>query len=264
MRTAPKFGARFVFQARLYNMSKFFWVVLFHAVASPVLYLLAIGVGVGTLVDQNMGGEGVDGVRYLVFLAPALLANAAVQSSIDETIFPTLGGFMWEKSFFAIRSTPLEGRQIALGVFLGAMFRNFFTIIIYYGVLFAFGVMEGPQAWLTIPASFLAGAAFSAIMLAIAGGAKNEDNFFTFVGRFIIQPMFFLSGTFFPIESMPIYLRWIGWISPLWHATDLGRYLSYGSPTPGWLVLLHLVILLAMTFGGLILSFRIFEKRLTK
>ena len=245
-------------------MSKFFWVIVFHAVANPVLYLLAIGVGVGTLVDKNMGSTGVDGVRYLVFLAPALLANAAVQSSIDETIFPTLGGFMWEKSFFAIRSTPLGGRQIALGVFLGAMFRNVVTIVIYFGVLFAFGVMDGPRAWLTIPSAFLAGAAFSAVMLAIAGGAKNEDNFFTFVGRFIIQPMFFLSGTFFPIESMPIYLRWIGWISPLWHATDLGRYLSYGHSTPGWLVVVHIAILVAMTVVGLLLSFRIFERRLTK
>lgn len=264
MRTVPQFGARFVFQTRLYNMSKFFWVIVFHAVANPVLYLLAIGVGVGTLVDKNMGSTGVDGVRYLVFLAPALLANAAVQSSIDETIFPTLGGFMWEKSFFAIRSTPLAGRQIALGVFLGAMFRNILTIVIYYGALFAFGVMDGPRAWLTIPSAFLAGAAFSAVMLAIAGGAKNEDNFFTFVGRFIIQPMFFLSGTFFPIESMPIYLRWIGWISPLWHATDLGRYLSYGHATPGWLVALHIAIPLVMTVVGLLLSFRIFERRLTK
>jgi lipooligosaccharide transport system permease protein len=264
MRTVPQFGARFVFQTRLYNMSKFFWVIVFHAVANPVLYLLAIGVGVGTLVDKNMGSTGVDGVRYLVFLAPALLANAAVQSSIDETIFPTLGGFMWEKSFFAIRSTPLAGRQIALGVFLGAMFRNILTIVIYYGALFAFGVMDGPRAWLTIPSAFLAGAAFSAVMLAIAGGAKNEDNFFTFVGRFVIQPMFFLSGTFFPIESMPIYLRWIGWISPLWHATDLGRYLSYGHSTPGWLVALHIAILLVMTIVGLLLSFRIFERRLTK
>lgn len=264
MRSAPKFGARFVFQSRLYNMSKFFWVVLFHAVANPVLYLLAIGIGVGTLVDQNMGGQGVDGVSYLVFLAPALLANAAVQSSIDETIFPTLGGFMWEKSFFAIRSTPLSGRDIAIGVFLGAMFRNFFTIVIYYCVLFSFGVMDGPRAWLTIPVSFLAGAAFSAVMLAIAGKSKNEDNFFTFVGRFIITPMFFLSGTFFPIDSMPIYLQWVGWISPLWHATNLGRFLSYGSVTPVWLLLLHVLILIAMTVVGLLLAFRIFEKRLTK
>ena len=245
-------------------MSKFIWVILFHAIANPVLYLIAIGIGVGSLVDSNTGGSGVDGVKYLIFLAPALLANAAVQGSMDETIFPTLGGFMWEKSFFSIRSTPLEGRQIALGVFWGAMLRNLVTVLIYYVVLAAFGVMDGPRAWLTIPAAFFAGAAFSSVMLAIAGAATNEDNFFTFVGRFVIQPMFFLSGTFFPLDSMPIYLRWIGWISPLWHATDLGRYLSYGHSTPGWLIATHVAVLGAMIFVGLRLAFGIFERRLNK
>ena len=245
-------------------MSKFFWVILFHAVANPFLYLVAIGVGVGNLVDNNMGSTGVDGVRYLVFLAPALLANAAVQGSMDETIFPTLGGFMWEKTFFGIRSTPLSGRQIAIGVFLAAMVRNFLTVLIYYGVLYAFGVMDGARAWMTILSALLAGAAFSAVMLAVAGGAKNEDNFFTFVGRFVIQPMFFLSGTFFPIDSMPIYLRWIGWISPLWHATDLGRYLSYGHATPTWLVVTHIAVLLTMIGAGLLTAVRVFERRLLK
>lgn len=264
MRSAPYFGSRYVLQTRLYNMSKFFWVILFHAVANPFLYLVAIGVGVGSLVDSNMGSTGVDGVKYLVFLAPALLANAAVQGSMDETVFPTLGGFMWEKTFFGIRSTPLSGRQIAIGVFMAAMIRNILTILIYYSILFAFGVMDGPRAWMVIPTAFFAGAAFSAVMLAVAGNAKNEDNFFTFIGRFVIQPMFFLSGTFFPLESMPIYLRWVGWISPLWHSTDLGRYLSYGHSTPGWLIATHIAVLATMIVVGLSLAIRIFEKRLTR
>lgn len=264
MRTAPTFGSRYVLQARLYNMSKFFWVILFHAVANPFLYLVAIGVGVGSMVDSNMGGAGVDGVKYLVFLAPALLANAAVQGSMDETVFPTLGGFMWEKTFFGIRNTPLSGHQIALGVFMAAMIRNIVTVLIYYSILFAFGVMDGVRAWMTIPTAFFAGAAFSAVMLAVAGGAKNEDNFFTFIGRFVLQPMFFLSGTFFPLESMPLYLRWVGWISPLWHSTNLGRYLSYGHSTPGWLIATHILVLATMIIVGLSLAIRIFEKRLTK
>ena len=264
MRTAPQFGSRYVLQARLYNMSKFFWVILFHAVANPFLYLTAIGVGVGTMVDSNMGGTGVDGVKYLVFLAPALLASAAVQGSMDETVFPTLGGFMWEKTFFGIRNTPLSGRQIAIGVFMAAMVRNILTVLIYFGALYAVGVMDGPHAWMAVPTAIFAGAAFSGVMLAVAGNAKNEDNFFTFIGRFVIQPMFFLSGTFFPLDSMPFYLRWVGWISPLWHATDLGRYFSYGRSIPGWLIATHLAVLAAMLIIGLFTAVRIFEKRLTK
>ena len=108
-----------------------------------------------------MGGTGVDGVKYLVFLAPALLASAAVQGSMDETVFPTLGGFMWEKTFFGIRNTPLSGRQIAIGVFMAAMVRNILTVLIYFGALYAVGVMDGPHAWMAVPTAIFAGAAFS-------------------------------------------------------------------------------------------------------
>ena len=262
MRKVATNGSRFVFKARFTNMKKFGLIIVAYSIANPLLYLLAIGAGVGTLINRSSGG--IDGVPYLVFLAPALLANAAIQGSMDETIFPTLGGFLWNKTFFGMNATPLNGRQIALGVYWAAMLRNVFTVICYYLVMAAFGVLKAPHAWLAIPAGVLAGAAFGAVMLAFAGNVKNEDHFFTFVGRFVIQPMFFLSGTFFPLDSIPIFLRWIGWISPLWHATDLGRYLTYGHGIPLLLVWTHILFLATMIVVGLTLAFRAFEKRLAK
>ena len=262
MRKVATGGSRFVFEMRFLNMRKFATIIVAYSVANPLLYLLAIGAGVGTLVNRSSGG--IDGVPYLVFLAPALLANAAIQGSMDETVFPTLGGFLWNKTFYGMNATPLGGRQIALGVYWAAMLRVVFTVLCYYIVMLFFGVLKAPHAWLAIPSGILAGAAFGAVMLAFAGNVKNEDHFFTFVGRFIIQPMFFLSGTFFPLDSIPIYLRWIGWISPLWHATDLGRYLTYGHETPIWLVWTHIIFLLVMIAVGLTLAFKAFGKRLAK
>ena len=262
MRKVATAGSRFVFESRLLNMRKFFRIIFLYSVANPLFYLLAIGAGVGTLINRSSGG--IDGVPYLVFLAPALLANAAIQGSMDETVFPTLAGFLWNKTFFGMNSTPLGGRQIALGVYWAAMLRNLFTVVCYYLIMEMFGVLKTPHAWLAIPAGVLAGAAFGAVMMAFAGNAKNEDHFFTFVGRFVIQPMFFLSGTFFPLDSIPIYLRWIGWISPLWHATDLGRYLTYGHNIPLWLVFTHLAFLISMIVIGLTLTFRAFDRRLSK
>ena len=128
----------------------------------------------------------------------------------------------------------------------------------------SFGVLKAPHAWLAIPAGILAGASFGAVMLAFAGNVTNEDHFFTFVGRFIIQPMFFLSGTFFPLDSIPLYLRWIGWISPLWHATDLGRWVAYGHSVSGVMLAVHLSYLTALLVGGLWTTFGPFEKRLYK
>lgn len=262
MRKVATAGSRFVLEARFINMRKFGAIIVAYSVMNPLLYLLAIGAGVGTLINRSSGG--IDGVPYLVFLAPALLANAAIQGSMDETIFPTLSGFLWNKTFFGMNSTPLGGRQIALGVYWAAMLRNIFTVVCYYLVMAAFGVLKAPHAWLAIPAGILAGAAFGAVMLAFAANVKNEDHFFTFVGRFIIQPMFFLSGTFFPLESIPIYVRWVGWISPLWHATDLGRFLTYGHSIPIWLVIVHILFLSAMILIGLTIAFRGFERRLAK
>jgi len=262
MRKVAPAGSRFVFEARLVNMRKFSKEIIFSSIANPLLYLLAIGAGVGSLINQSSGG--IDGVEYLVFLAPALLANAAIQGSMDETIFPTLGGFLWNKSFYAMNSTPLGGRQIAFGVYQAAMLRNVSTVIFYYIIMGLFGVLKAPHAWLAIPSGVLAGAAFGSVMLALAGNAKKEDNFFTFVGRFVVMPMFFLSGTFFPLSSMPIFLQWIGWLSPVWHATNLGRFLTYGSDVAPALVATHILYLLALTIVGLYLAIKIFDKRLAK
>ena len=262
MRKVANAGSRYVFEARYANMRKFATTIIFYSFANPLLYLLAIGAGVGTLINKHSGG--IDGVPYLVFLAPALLANAAIQGSMDETIFPTLGGFLWNKTFFGMNATPLGGKQIALGVYWAAMLRNALTVIVYYLVMLMFGVLKAPHAWLAIPAGITAGAAFGAVMLALAGNVKNEDHFFTYVGRFVIQPMFFLSGTFFPLDSIPIYLRWIGWISPLWHATDLGRYLTYGHKISTTLVFVHIIFLLTMIAVGLTLAIKAFNRRLAK
>jgi len=152
MRKVATGGSRFVLEARLASMRKFIRIIVLYSVLNPLLYLLAIGMGVGTLINQNSGG--IDGVEYLVFLAPALLANAAIQGSMDETIFPTLGGFLWEKTFFGMNATPLGGRAIALGVYWAAMVRNVFTVVCYYLVMMAFGVLKAPHAWLALPPEY--------------------------------------------------------------------------------------------------------------
>jgi len=88
-------GAIFVTEARLRAMLKWVWLIIGLAIANPVLYLISIGLGVGAYIDKNTGGMGVDGVSYVTFLAPALLATAAIQGAIDESVYPTLEGFKW-------------------------------------------------------------------------------------------------------------------------------------------------------------------------
>lgn len=257
-------GAIFVTEARLRTMLKWIWLIIGLAIANPVLYLISIGLGVGAYIDKNTGGMGVDGVSYITFLAPALLATAAIQGAIDESVYPTLEGFKWNKTFFSMNATPLSGNHIAIGVFFNSLIRVIFTAVIYWLVMLAFGVLESPRAWLAIFTAVMAGAAFGALMQALAGMLENEDIFFTVLGRFVIMPLFLFSGTFYPLTNMPIYLQWIGWISPLWHATELGRWLSYGHEISSQMLYVHFIFLNSLLLIGIIASRRIFTKRLGK
>lgn len=257
-------GALFVTEARLRSMLKWVWLIISLAIANPVLYLISIGLGVGAYIDKNTGGMGVDGVPYLTFLAPALLATAAIQGAIDESVFPTLEGFKWNKTFFSMNSTPLSGNHIAMGVFINSLIRVIFTAVLYWLVMLAFGALESPRAWLAIFTAIMAGAAFGAMMQALAGLLENENIFFTVLNRFVIMPLFLFSGTFYPLTNMPIYLQWIGWISPLWHATELGRWLTYGHEVSSQMLYVHFVFLNSLLLIGVIASRRIFTRRLAK
>lgn len=257
-------GALYVTQARLRQMAKWIWMILAIDIANPMLYLTSVGIGLGGLIDKSVGPSGVDGVKYLVFLAPALLAQAAIQGGMDETVFPTLEGFKWNKTFYSMNSTPLSGAQISLGIFLTALFRAAYTVILYFGVMWAFGALRAPHAWLAIPTAIFAGASFGALMQALAGRLEDENIFFVVLGRFVMMPLFMFSGTFFPLTSMPFFLQWIGWISPLWQATELGRHLTYGHVVSPAMVWVHFIFLGFMLAIGLILSARIFTRRLAK
>jgi len=261
IRKVSRYGTLHVAEARIRNMVKWAGIIFFAAVINPTLYLVSIGIGVGSLIDAN---KGVDGVSYLTFLAPALLASAAIQGSSDEVIFPTMAGFKWERTFFGMRSTPITARQISLGLFIAAMLRTAVSVVIYWIALYFFGALDSNTAWLAMPAALFAGAAMAAVMLALAGKIEKEDFFFTIVGRFIMIPMFLFSGTFYPLSQMPIFLQFFGWLSPLWHATEIGRYLTYDYPVSGPALFMHFFVLSAMIVIGLTASFRIFAARLEK
>ena len=257
-------GALYVAEARIRAMLKWFWMIIAIAVANPALYLISVGIGLGGLIDKNVGSAGIDGVKYLTFLAPALLAQAAIQNAMDETVFPTLEGFKWYKVFYSMNSTPLSGGQISLGVFLAALFRTVYTVLLYFLVMWLFGALESPKAWLAIPTAIFAGVSFGALMQAVAAKLENENIFFTVLGRFIMMPLFLFSGTFFPLTSMPFFLQWIGWISPLWHATELGREAAFDYGISNLMIGVHIAYLSVLVTIGLTLAMRQFDRRLAK
>lgn len=262
LRKATTWGAWFVAEYRLRNMSKWIGAIIAFGLGNPIMLLLSVGVGIGSLVDNGTSGNPIDGVGYLVFLAPALLASAAIQSAMDETTFPTLQGFVWDKSFFSMNSTQLRGRSIVSGIMIAAAIRCILTVFMFEAILMAFGAIT----WSSIPAltwsAIIVGLSFASVMLAATSFVKQDDGFFAIVGRFIIAPMFMFSGTYYPLEILPVPLQVVGWVSPLWHATDLGRHLSYGHPVAGWVLVVHYAYLVILYFVGHYVASRQFEKRL--
>jgi lipooligosaccharide transport system permease protein len=242
------------------------WIfsLLTGSLLNPFFYMASLGIGVGTFVNNRAGSTGVDGVSYIVFLAPALLSSVAIQDYMGEVTFPVLQGFKWEKLFFAMNSTPLTGRQIALGTYLSAGIRTVGSVLIYFSVLIGFKAVHPFQAWPMMLTSLFAGACFAAIMLGAAAATENDDLFLNLMGRVLIMPLFLFSGTFYPLTSMPFPLQVIGWISPLWHATELGRWVSYGHHISGVVITAHFLYLLMLLFVGLAWAFNRFEYRLSK
>ncbi len=253
----------FVAEYRLRNMSKWFGAIVAFGLGNPVLYLLSVGIGIGALVDNVSGGENSLGVPYLTFLAPALLATAAIQSAMDETTFPTMQGFLWDKSFFSMIATQLMGRDIVGGIMIASSIRCIFNTITYGLVLVLFGAIGIESLFVLVVAAIFAGISFAAVMLAVTSFVKQDDGFYAIVGRFVIAPMFMFSGTFYPLESLPIYLQWIGWISPVWHATNLGRNLSYGLEVEPWLLAVHVLFLGALLVASMIVATKKFNARLS-
>lgn len=259
-----RFGAFYIAAARLRSMSKWKAIIAAVDIGNPLFYLIAVGIGIGVLVEQGSGTSGTNGIKYIAFIAPALLANTAITGVMDETVFPTIEGFKWRKLFFAQNSTPISGPQIAVGVYLAALCRAVFSVSVYYILLLAFDVVNFGISILLIPVAILGGGAFGAMIMFAAAKIEKDDQFFNILGRLIIMPMFLFSGTFFPLSSMPIYLQPIGWISPLWHATELGREAAFDYGIGNTMVFIHIVFLATLVVTGLLLATRQFEKRLAK
>jgi lipooligosaccharide transport system permease protein len=259
-----RFGTLYVAEARIRTLWKWRISILSGSLLSPFFYLTSLGVGVGTLINARVGNAGVDGVSYVKFIAPALIAQVAMNDFMTESTFPVLHGFKWEKVFFAMNATTLNGRQIALGTYLAAATKTLVTTSIYYGVLSLFGAVHFWGDFLMILAVVYAAGCFAAIMMGAAATPENDDLFLNIMGRLLIMPLFLFSGTFYPLHSMPTILEYVGYVSPLWHSVELARWIAYGHSIQGNVLAIHFVYLAVMFVAGIWYSAKRFEYRLTK
>jgi lipooligosaccharide transport system permease protein len=225
-------------------------------VLNPVLYLSALGVGLGTIVNR---GQGL-GVPYLDFVSPGILASTAMMVASFESAYAVMAAIRWTRQFHAMLATPLGIRDVVFGHQLYAATRVAIASGIYLVVIAAFGAVHSWLAILAFPAAVLLGLSFSAPITALAGRMETDQGF-NAIFRFGITPMFLFSGTFFPISRLPQGIRELAWLTPTWHGVDLIRHLTLGGAGL-WASLGHVAYLGLWAATGLWLANRTFTRRL--
>ena len=247
---------------RLLAMKAYWTSIVGTAVLTPLLYVVAMGMGLGALVDSRSGG--IDGIPYLVFVAPGLLVSSLVMAATGETSYPVMAGFKWGRLYYARATTPASPLQVAVGELVAIGLRLAGEAVLFWIVLRALGAVTSAWSLLVIPIATLAGLASGSLLMSFSATREEEGAEFAMIQRFVVMPMFLFAGTFYPLASMPPYLQWIGWISPMWHGTQLARMASYGLSLPWWEATGHVLFLLALLAVGGWLSVRNFVVRLAR
>ena len=258
-RRPRRWGAWYVALHRFRVMKSYTGTVVVAGIGNPLIYLYALGVGLATIVDTEL-----DGVSYLVFVAPALLASAAITVASEEFTYPIMLGYKWNPTFTGMSASPLRPTQIVDGVVISVAVRMIVNLVLFFALILVFGAAPSPIAFLSILAGLLGGLAFGTVLMAYTSTLEEDTGQLAMVMRFVVLPMTLFSGTFFPLSTFPLWLQWIGWVSPLWHSTELARVFSYGYAEPIWLTVVHVAYLVALIGVGWVWARRIAVRRLSR
>ena len=231
---------------------------LFMSFISPILFLAAMGFGLGGLISRGPVRT-VDGLSYLVFLAPGLLVATAMQSGYVETTYPIMARIQWERTYEGMLATPLRVFDVLAGEFGWLALRLGLTSVAFFLVMLVFGTVHSALALLAIVVAVLTGLAFAAPILAWTA-TRRTDSSFALIGRFLITPLFLLGGVFFPIHQLPQLVQAIAWLTPLAHGVALARGLSVGVlPSSAGI---HLAVLLVYAAAGIVAARITLQRRL--
>lgn len=220
--------------------------------AVPLFTLVAMGSGLGTLVNDS---GGVAGGTFIAFLAPGLLAATAMMTAAGEASYPVMAGIKWTKSFHAALATPVSVADLVYGLFGWLGIRLLFNLVIYAAIMAAVGAASWGAAMMAVLPATLCGLAFAAPITAWVSTLENDTSLASLF-RFGIMPLFLFSGTFFPIKQLPDFLEPVAFLSPLFHGVELTRAAAGVPGSPYLLWWIHAGALLALATVGTIAAVR--------
>lgn len=231
---------------------------VFSSFLQPTLFLLAMGLGLGAIIDAGAVVLPA-GATYAEFLAPGLLAAAAMQAAGFESTYPVLGRMTWFRNYEAITATPMRVFDVVVGEVAWMALRLTTIATAFVLVMAAFGLPRSPLVILAIPAAVLTGLAFAAPIMAYAATLKSS-NTFNVLFRFVLTPLFLFSGVFFPVNRLPEPLVRAAWLTPLFHGVELVRGLALGAVPAAWPI--HVAFLAALVGAGILVAQRTFRRKL--
>jgi lipooligosaccharide transport system permease protein len=232
------------------------FIVIFSGFFEPLFYLFSMGLGVGSLIGNVPLGNGTS-VSYAVFVAPALLASAAMNGALYETSQNFFEKLKYARLYDAIISTPMSLGDVARGEVMWALLRGSLYAVGFLAVVGLLGVagmelLSSPLALLAFPAAMVVGFGFAGAGMAATTFVRQWRDFDYL--QLAIMPMFLFSGTFYPIDAYPPALQTFVQCTPLYRGVHLIRALTTG--TPDATLLIDVAYLIAMGTIGLAITSR--------
>ena len=231
-----------VFRRNMIVFNKYWLSNIMFNFLEPLLYLLALGIGLGLYIPE------IEGLSYLEFIAPGILASSAMWAVSFECTYNSFIRLEVQKTYHAIVSTPVSLDEIVMGDIAFGAFKSMFYGSIFIIVLLVLGYISSPLVLLVPFVLILSGVVFAQLSMLWTSVAPNME-LFSYYFTLFITPMFLFSGIFFPIENMPIFVQRLAWFTPLFHSVQLCRGLITGQLNPLlWGNLFALLLFAAILF----------------
>ncbi|MFA5860897.1 MAG: ABC transporter permease [Candidatus Thermoplasmatota archaeon] len=237
-RVRPKLAFR-VWQREVTLYKRIWPSTILSSLLDPIMYLLALGFGLGAYVSQGIGGH-----SYLEFIAPGLIASSVMYAAAFEGAWNSYVRMFVERSYESMMATPAELEDVLAGEFAWGATRAFLYSIVMLLVLRAFGLVHSWYALLIPPIAVLAGFMFMAIGLSYTVRCRHMDQL-TFFFTLGVTPMFLFSAIFFPLSGLPVPVQVVAWFSPLYHLVEVTRGLALGEA--GFALFGHFAWMLVVT-----------------
>ncbi len=251
----PNLGALTVVQRNFGVWRKLLLPSMLGNFGDPLLYLLALGYGLGHFVGH------MDGMPYITFIASGIVASSVMNTASFEGLYSAFTRMNAQHTYAAMLATPLRVSDILAGEILWTAIKGLISAVAIIIVASFFGAIHGPWVWLSLPVIVLAGLSFGSLALVMTAMARSYD-FFMYYFTLAVTPMFLFCGVFYPLHSLPSFAQDIAQILPLTHAVALLRPLLTGQLPQQ--VAYHLGILLLYTLIPYLIAWRLLVRRLLR